>query len=168
LMDAACVYAVLHNLRPLTVETVHTNKLIERWFTISSGHPQPLCFQFGYDATALLAMTALDLTSSGHIHSLDRRMYCKDVPPPHRKFRTAEQIPFAANVILGKIPCKHSFDDLQIRFVLNEETSPLHTCQRTKDDYKYVTCSLEAFIWANECSTKIHFADPVRDVSCGL
>ncbi|KIJ04565.1 hypothetical protein PAXINDRAFT_94569, partial [Paxillus involutus ATCC 200175] len=158
-LDAACAYTVPHNMGPLA-GTVYVNKLIER-FTNSSGDAQPLYLEFGHDVTIIFAMAALDLTR-------DVPPLSPEGPPPHRKFRTAEQTPFAANMVWEKFTCKHSFDGPQIRLVLNEETFPLHTCQQTKDDYKYGTCSLEAFIRANEYSTNIHFADPVWNASCGL
>ncbi|KAF8844472.1 phosphoglycerate mutase-like protein [Paxillus ammoniavirescens] len=159
LMDAECAYTVPDNLGPLA-GTVYVNKLIER-FTNSSGDARPLYLEFGHDITILFAMAALDLTR-------DVPPLSPEGPPPHRKFRTAEQTPFAANMVWEKFTCTHSFDGPQVRLVLNEETFPLHTCERTKYDRRYGTCSLEAFIAANEYSTKIHFGDPIWNASCGL
>ncbi|KIJ69293.1 hypothetical protein HYDPIDRAFT_80969 [Hydnomerulius pinastri MD-312] len=158
-MDAACAYTVPDNLGPLA-GTVYVNKLIER-FTNSSGDAVPLYLEFGHDVTILFAMAALNLTR-------DVPPLSPEGPPLHRKFHTSEQTPFAANMVWEKFTCKHSFDGPQIRLVLNDAIFPLHTCQETEGDYKYGTCSLEAFVKANEYSTNIHFGDAAWNTSCGL
>ncbi|KAG2356218.1 histidine phosphatase superfamily [Suillus spraguei] len=139
--------------------SVYVKELINR-FSNTSGEAQSLYLEFGHDSTIMGAMAAMDLN--------------RDEPPlsseelhQHRRFRTSYQTPFAAQMIWERFTCKESFDGPQIRLVLNEETYPLWTCAETKHDRRFGTCSLDAFIRANQFSTNIEFGDDTWQAACG-
>ncbi|KAG2368256.1 histidine phosphatase superfamily [Suillus spraguei] len=140
--------------------SVFVNELINR-FSNTSREAQSLYLEFGHDVTIMAAMAAMDLN--------------KDEPPlsseevrQHRRFRTSYQTPFAAQMIWERFTCKESFDGPHIRLVLNEETYPLQTCAKTRHDRRFGTCSLDAFIRANQFSTNIKFNDSTWQAACGV
>ncbi|KAH7921751.1 phosphoglycerate mutase-like protein [Leucogyrophana mollusca] len=148
-----------NNMGPVMGSTF-VKKLIER-FTDSTDNSSPLYLEFGHDATIDLALTAMGLA--------------KDRPPlsptgpirAARKWRTSNQVPFAANMVWEKFTCSKSFEGPQIRLVLNEATFPLTVCTRTHEDKVYGTCSLDSFIAANQFSLDIEFGDAQWDAACG-
>ncbi|KAG1756697.1 histidine phosphatase superfamily [Suillus paluster] len=149
--------------------SVFVNKLIER-FTNTSEEAPSLYLDFGHDATILVAMAAMELNSRTLSYIFTRRddpPLSPERPPRRRKFRTSYQTPFAANMIWESFTCKESFDGPQIRLVLNDEIYPLRTCAETKKDRRYGTCSLNAFIRANQFSTNIEFGDDMWQATCG-
>ncbi|KAG1756682.1 histidine phosphatase superfamily [Suillus paluster] len=139
--------------------SVFVNRLINR-FTNASEEAPSLYLEFGHDITILVAMAAMDLNR-------DDPPLSSQGPPQYRKFRTSYQIPFAANMIWESFTCEESFDGPQIRLVLNDETYPLSTCAETREDRRYGTCSLDAFIQANQFSTNIKFGDDTWQAACG-
>ncbi|KAG0707665.1 phosphoglycerate mutase-like protein [Suillus ampliporus] len=139
--------------------SVFVKKLIER-FTDTREEAPSLYLEFGHDATILVAMAAMDLNR-------DDPPLSSQGPPRRRKLRTSYQTPFAANMVWERFTCKESFDGPRIRLVLNDEAYPLRTCAETKEDQRYGTCSLDAFIRANQFSTNIEFGDDTWQAACG-
>ena len=82
---------------------------------------KPLYLEFAHDITILFAMSAMELNKSvftrGGEDVIDSHLYRDDVPlspdhpPAHRKFRTSDQTPFAAEMVWEKFTCKDSYVD---------------------------------------------------------
>ncbi|KAF9222916.1 phosphoglycerate mutase-like protein [Gyrodon lividus] len=149
----------LPNDMGLLLGSVYVNKLIER-LTNSNGDAKELYLEFGHDASILLVLAAMGLN--------------EDIPPlspdhirPHRKFRTSKQTPFAAQMIWEKFTCENSFEGPQVRLLLNDATYPLSICEKTHEDRKYGTCSLEEFVRANRKSANIYYGDATWNATCG-
>ncbi|OJA10742.1 hypothetical protein AZE42_07272 [Rhizopogon vesiculosus] len=157
LLDTSIGYLTYNNAGRI-LGSVFVNKLIER-FSNASEKAQSLYLEFGHDTTIMAIMAAMDLNR-------DDPPLSPHGPPLRRKFRTSYQVPFAANMIWERLACKESFNDPQIRLVLNEETYPLLSCAKTMQDRKYGTCSLEAFTRVNEFSTSISFGDDTWEAVC--
>lgn len=158
IMVASVGYLVPNNAGRV-MGSVFVNELINR-FSNTSGEAQSLFLEFGHDATILAAMAAMDLNRDDPPLSSEELRW-------RRRFRTSYQTPFAAQMIWESFTCKESFDGPQIRLVLNEETYPLRTCEKTKRDRRFGTCSLDAFIRANQFSTDIEFGDDTWQAACG-
>lgn len=107
-----------------------------------------------------------------------------DHPPVHRKFRTSNQTPFAAEMVWEKFSCKKtcvnpcldlcayslmtsSFKGPQVRLVLNGATFPLSICNQTEKDREYGTCSLEEFVRANAYSMEVAYHSKTWNATCG-
>ncbi|KAH7913719.1 phosphoglycerate mutase-like protein [Hygrophoropsis aurantiaca] len=147
------------NMGPI-MGAVYVKKLIER-LTNSTGDAKPLYLEFGHDVTIYLALTALGLAKDSSNPSDD------DTIRSDRQLRTSYQAPFAANMVWEKFTCSKSFEGSQVRLVLNEATFPLTICARTDDDKSYGTCSLGAFVAANQRSTDIELGDKRWNDACG-
>ncbi|KAH7913207.1 histidine phosphatase superfamily, partial [Hygrophoropsis aurantiaca] len=140
--------------------SLYVNKLIER-FQNNTGDAKSMYLEFGHDATINVAMAAIGLA--------------EDEPPlnpnaidPFRKWRTSDQVPFAANMVWERFSCYKSFKGPQIRLVLNEETFPLDKCAKTDRDKMHGTCSLTNFIAANKFSTDIKYGDQFWNDTCHI
>ncbi|KAH7906747.1 phosphoglycerate mutase-like protein [Hygrophoropsis aurantiaca] len=157
-MDGAFGYTIEPAVLGPMLGALYVNKLIER-FQDTAGDAKPMYLEFGHDTTIIFALAALGLA--------------KDDPPlgpggmdPRRKFRTSDQVPFAANMVWERITCGTSFSGPQIRLVLNERTFPLDVCAKTEEDEVYGTCSLENFVAANKFSTGIEYDDRFWKDTC--
>ncbi|TFK49614.1 phosphoglycerate mutase-like protein [Heliocybe sulcata] len=157
LMDGAFGYNLPGVMGP-TLGSLYVNKLIERF---SNASAEPVYLEFGHDTTIDMILTALGLA--------------KDTPPlsasgpvnPNRKFRTSNQVPFAAQMVWEKFTCSSSFQGPQIRLVLNDAPLPLTTCAQSKEDKAYGTCSFDAFVSSNNFSTSISWGDAAWNSTCG-
>ncbi|KAJ8584928.1 phosphoglycerate mutase-like protein [Rhizopogon salebrosus TDB-379] len=158
IMDASVGYLAVNNSGRV-LGSVFVNKLIERFSNVSE-EAQSLYLEFGHDTTIMPVLAAMNLNR-------DYPPLSPHGPPLPRKFRSSYQTPFAANMIWERFTCKMSFHGPQIRLVLNGQTYPLLPCAKTMQHRKYGTCSLEAFIEANEFSTSIRFGDDTWKGVCG-
>lgn len=138
--------------------SVYVNKLIER-FSNTTGDARDLYLEFGHDVTILLVLSAMNLNK-------DIIPLTPEYIPPDRKFRGSEQSPFAAWMIWEKFTCKHSFEGPQVRLLLNGETYPLTSCQKSLKDLRFGTCSLSRFVKANVFSTNIRYGDETWNAAC--
>lgn len=59
-----------------------------------------------------------------------------------------------------------SFEGPQVRLVLNEATFPLFFCEKSIEDKRYGTCSLDEFARANEYSTRIQYKSETWNSTC--
>ncbi|KAJ8519066.1 hypothetical protein ONZ45_g3959 [Pleurotus djamor] len=158
LMDGAFGFNLPNNMGP-TLGSLYVSTLIER-FSNSSGTAKPVYLEFGHDTTIDLALTALGLV--------------KDTPPlrvggpvpPTRKFRTSQQVPFAAQMIWEKFSCATD-PSPQIRLLLNGAPFPLTNCATSARDRAHGTCSLATFIRANRKSTSVKWGDAAWNATCG-
>ncbi|KAH7889343.1 phosphoglycerate mutase-like protein [Phlebopus sp. FC_14] len=157
-MSGMGAYLLPDNMGPL-LGSVYVNKLIER-LTNANGDAKELYLEFGHDVSILLILAAMGLN--------------EDIPPlsgdhirPHRRFRTSEQTPFAAQMIWEKFSCAKSFKGPQVRLLLNDATYPLSICEKSRMDKRYGTCSLHEFIKANSYSTGVQYGDAMWNASCG-
>ncbi|KAH7889355.1 phosphoglycerate mutase-like protein [Phlebopus sp. FC_14] len=136
----------------------YIQKLIER-FTNATGDAKSLYLEFGHDTSILLPLSTMGLNKDDapltpyHMRS-------------HRRFRTSEQVPFAANMIWEKFTCKNSFKGPQIRLLLNEEPLPLSICQRSGKDRRFGSCALAEFVKSNEFSTSISYGGEIWNATC--
>lgn len=102
---------------------------------------------------------------------------CRDDPPltvdyrpSERKWRTSQQVPFAARMVFERFSCSDSSDRFQpnmpyIRLMLNASPFPLSTCQDMDD--KYGSCTLADFTASNKASTDIVWGDAQWNQTCG-
>ncbi|KAI6045755.1 phosphoglycerate mutase-like protein [Pisolithus marmoratus] len=141
-----------------TLGSVYVNKLIDR-FTNTTGHAKELYLEFGHDTSILLVLSAMVLNRDPTPLPIDHIR-------THRKFRTSEQTPFAAQMVWERFSCKKSFHGPQIRLLLNSATYPLTICQKSFKDKEFGSCSLKEFIRANELSRKIHYNNTAWNTSC--
>ncbi|KAI9571335.1 phosphoglycerate mutase-like protein [Boletus coccyginus] len=157
LMDGVSGHASRGDPGPL-LGAFYVKKLIER-LTNATGDAKPLYLEFGHDSSILMAMSTMGLNKDTqplnprHVHV-------------HRKFRTSQQTPFAASMVWEKFTCKKSFEGPQVRLVLNEATFPLFFCEKSIEDKRYGTCSLDEFARANEYSTKIQYKSETWNTTC--
>ncbi|KAG9310348.1 histidine phosphatase superfamily [Chiua virens] len=134
----------------------YVKKLIQR---LKGNDAEPLYLDFGHETSILFALSALGLN--------------KDIDPlpayprEHRKFRTSDQTPFAANMVWEKFTCRTSFKGPQVRLLLNREIFPLSNCKNSENDRKYGTCSLDEFEKANKYSLDVEYESEVWDNTCG-
>ncbi|KAF8435759.1 phosphoglycerate mutase-like protein [Boletus edulis BED1] len=142
------------------VGAFYIKKLIER---LTSKDAEPLYLDFAHDITILFALSTLDLNKDAVPLSP-----FVDHPPAHRKFRSSNQTPFAAEMVWEKFTCKQSFEGPQVRLVLNGVTFPLSICQKCGKDKKYGTCSLNEFVRANEYSRNVEYHSQIWNATCEL
>ncbi|KIY42852.1 phosphoglycerate mutase-like protein [Fistulina hepatica ATCC 64428] len=159
LMDGAYGYELPDNMGRV-LGSLYVNKLIER-FTNSTGNASTVYLEFGHDTTIDLALTALGLA--------------KDTPPlsaygpvnQSRAWSTSKQVPFGAKMAWERFSCTSSFDGPQVRLLLNDAPYPLDICATSIEDHTYASCSLDAFVTANNFSTSIQWGDSTWDEICG-
>ncbi|KAL4266695.1 Histidine phosphatase superfamily protein [Pleurotus pulmonarius] len=159
LMNGAFGYNLPGDMGP-ALGSLYVNKLIER-FSNSSSDAKAVYLEFGHDTTIDMALTALGLA--------------KDSPPlsptgpvrPKRKFRTSEQVPFAAQMVWEKFSCTSSFHGPQIRLILNDSPFPLTFCSKTSSDRSHGTCSFDTFVSKNSFSTSRQWGDAAWNATCG-
>ncbi|RDX57456.1 phosphoglycerate mutase-like protein [Lentinus brumalis] len=157
LMDGAFGYNLPGDMGPV-LGGLFVKKLAER-FTNATGDAQPVYLEFGHDTTIDMALTALGLA--------------KDTPAlsatgpakRRRKFRTAHQVPFAAQMLWEKFSCTASFEGPQVRLVLNDSPFPLATC--THMDRRYGSCALDDFVAAHAGSVEHSWGDARWNATCG-
>ena len=97
----------------------------------------------------------------------------KDTPPlsakgpvrSSRKFRTSEQVPFAAQMLWEKFSCTSSFEGPQVRLVLNDAPFPLATCKKMSREYG--SCALDEFVASYKDSTEHAWGDARWNATCG-
>ncbi|KAH7913208.1 phosphoglycerate mutase-like protein [Hygrophoropsis aurantiaca] len=159
-MNGACGYTLKAPVLGPMLGSLYVNKMIER-FQNKTGDAKSLYLEFGHDATINFAMAAIGLA--------------QDEPPlnpyaidPFRKWRTSNQVPFAANMVWERFSCHKSFKEPQIRLILNEEIFPLEKCAKTNADRTHGTCSLANFITANKFSTDIKYGDQFWNDTCHI
>ncbi|KAI0366123.1 phosphoglycerate mutase-like protein [Pilatotrama ljubarskyi] len=163
LMDGAFGYNLPGSMGEV-LGSLYVSKLVER-FTNSTGDAKPAYLEFGHDTTIDLALTALGLA--------------KDTPPlsatgpvrASRKWRTSQQVPFAAQMLWEKFTCRSStFSGShargpQVRLLLNDAPFPLSTCAHM--DKKFGSCSLEDFVASHKASAERKWGDAVWNATCG-
>jgi hypothetical protein len=66
------------------------------------------------------------------------------------------------------IPNVCSRDGPQIRLLLNDAPFPLPMCAKSHFDAKYGSCTLDAFVKANNFSTGIQWGDAAWNATCGV
>ncbi|KAH7906749.1 phosphoglycerate mutase-like protein [Hygrophoropsis aurantiaca] len=159
-MDGAFGYTLKPSTFGPMLGSLYVNKLIER-FQNNTGDAKPMYLEFGHDSTITFAMAAIGLAE-------DKPPLSPDAMNPSRKWRTSDQVPFAANMVWERFTCKKSFNGPQIRMVLNEQTFPLDTCAKTAEDKAYGTCSLANFVAANKFSTNIKYGDKFWKDTCHI
>ena len=59
-----------------------------------------------------------------------------------------------------------SFKGPQVRLLLNGATYPLSICEHSEKDKKYGTCSLDAFVQANEYSMDVQYHSTTWNATC--
>ncbi|KIJ66951.1 hypothetical protein HYDPIDRAFT_85676 [Hydnomerulius pinastri MD-312] len=159
LMDSAFGYGLPGKMGPL-LGTIFVDKLIDR-FSNTSGDAAELYLEFGHDTTIDNALTALGLAK-------DKQPLPASGPvDPNRKWRTSNQVPFAAKMVWEKFTCSSSFAGPQIRLMLNDAVLPLTICSKTRQDRSYGTCALDAFVSANNFSTSVQWGDATWNATCG-
>ncbi|KAL1739919.1 histidine phosphatase superfamily, partial [Schizophyllum fasciatum] len=158
LMAGAFGYNLPGSMGP-TIGSLFVNKLIDR-FTNATGDAVPLYLEFGHDTTIDLALTALGLAK-------DAPRLSSTAMPEERKWRTSDQVPFAAQMIWEKFSCTSSFEGPQVRLILNDSPFPLLTCANSDEDKLYGSCALDAFVAANGFSTTIAWGDDKWKKTCG-
>ncbi len=86
-----------------------------------------------------------------------------------RKWRTSEQVPFAAQMRGEKFSCKSSFAAgvPQVRLVLNDAPLPLTSCARTHADARFGSCALAGFTKTYAASAAQKFGDAAWNATCG-
>ncbi|KAF9227673.1 phosphoglycerate mutase-like protein [Gyrodon lividus] len=157
LMDGVSGHASRGDPGPL-LGAFYIKKLIER-FTNTTGDARPLYLEFGHDTSILMPLSTMGLNK-------DTLPLSPHHMPMHRKFRTSQQAPFAANMVWEKFSCKKSFAGPQIRLLLNRATFPLTICDKSEEDRKYGTCALSEFVKANEYSRSIHYHSESWNATC--
>lgn len=178
-MDGAFGYNLPGSMET-TLGSVFINKLVERF---SDASAQKVFVEFGHDTTIDMALSALGLvqyvppSSSSTFFPLTNVESSKnrDKPPlsakgpvhPNRKFRTALQVPFAAQMTWEKFTCSSSSSAKtpQIRLLLNGSPLPLSICK--KMDKKYGSCALQDFIDVNKKQLSLKWGDSNWNTTCG-
>ncbi|KDQ18149.1 hypothetical protein BOTBODRAFT_29486 [Botryobasidium botryosum FD-172 SS1] len=137
------------------------DKVIER-FTNASGTSVPMYLEFGHDTSIDMALTALGLAQDDPPLTVDSR-------PSERKWRTSQQVPFAARMVFERFSCSSSSEfeanTPYVRLMLNASPFPLSTCQDM--DSKYGTCTLADFTASNKASTDTVWGDARWNQTCG-
>ncbi len=129
-------------------------------FTNSTGDAKSVYLEFGHDTTIDLALTALGLAADSPPISP------KGPVKSSRKFRTTDQVPFAAQMAWEKFSCTKSFEGPQIRLVLNDAPFPLSTCKHA--DRRYGSCALDDFVATNKESVQHAWGDARWNATCGV
>ncbi|KAN0077086.1 Histidine phosphatase superfamily [Tylopilus felleus] len=158
-MDGVSGHASKGDPGPL-LGAFYVKKLIER-LTNVTGDAKPLYLEFGHDTSILLPLSTMGLNK-------DALPLSSRHAAEHRRFRTSQQTPFAANMVWERFTCKTSFEGPQVRLVLNGATFPLFICQKSTADKIYGTCSLDEFASANEYSTNIQYRDESWNTTCEI
>ncbi|OJT15560.1 Thiamine-repressible acid phosphatase pho4 [Trametes pubescens] len=161
LMDGAFGYNLPGSMGEV-LGSLFVSKLVER-FTNSTGDAQQVYLEFGHDTTIDLALTALGLAKD------TKALSAKGPVRASRKWRTSEQVPFAAQMRWEKFSCKSSFAAgvPQVRLVLNDAPLPLTSCARTHADARFGSCALAGFTKTYAASAAQKFGDAAWNATCG-
>ncbi|TCD65148.1 acid phosphatase pho5 [Steccherinum ochraceum] len=155
LMDGAFGYNLPGSMET-TLGSVFINKLVERF---SNATAQKVFVEFGHDTTIDMALSALGLVQDKPALS------AKGPVRPNRKFRTALQVPFAAQMTWEKFTCSSTSKTPQIRLMLNGSPLPLSICK--KMDKKYGSCAFQDFIDVNKEQLSLKWGDNNWNTTCG-
>lgn len=157
LMVGAFGYNLPGDMGPL-LGSLFVSKLVER-FTNATGDARPIYLEFGHDTTIDMALTALGLAKD------TPKLSAKGPVKANRKWRTAQQVPFGAQMTWEKFSCTSSFKGPQIRLMLNNAPLPLTPCKRM--DKKHGSCALDDFVAVNAFSRNITWGDAAWNATCG-
>lgn len=113
LMDGAFGYGLPGDM-PRVLGAQYTRQLVSR-FTNATGSSVPMYLEFGHDTTIDLALTGLGLIKDYPALSTNPK---GGVPPKNRKWRTTQQVPFAAHMVWEKFSCSSSTDGCVFSFLL--------------------------------------------------
>ncbi|KAH9856567.1 phosphoglycerate mutase-like protein [Lenzites betulinus] len=163
LMDGAFGYNLPGDMGEV-LGSLLVSKLVER-FTNSTGDAQQVYLEFGHDTTIDLALTALGLAKDV------KPLSAKGPAPASRKWRTSQQVPFAAQMRWEKFRCPASSafgsSAPQVRLVLNDAPLPLPACAHSRADATFGSCALASFAKTYEAAAKVQWGDKAWNATCG-
>lgn len=156
--DGAFGYGLPGNM-PLTLGALYVDELVAR-LNDTSQNAHKMYLDFGHDTSITLALAGFGLAKDATDLTQSTKEIKKD-----RKWRTSDQVPFAAQMVWEKFTCISAFTGPQIRLILNESPFPLVTCANMNKEYG--TCSLEDFVKANAAAAALKFGDSNWKSICG-
>lgn len=144
-----------------TLGSLYVGKLVER--LSASNATQAVFLEFGHDTTIDLALTALGLFKDSQPLSATGPVRA------NRKFKTSDQVPFGAQMLWERFTCSATglgAGAPQVRLLLNDAPVPLASCSSGAGKH-YGSCSVDAFVKANEKAASVVWGDATWAAACG-